>query len=74
VRELRTRTDAQHAVETFRLSINRHIIEQSCKRKVEVSGFCKVEMSKLPFRQMTEAEIGSFQHEWTRTATHRSSF
>ena len=45
-----------------------------CTRKVEVSGFCKVEMSKLPFRQMTEAEIGSFQHEWTRTATHRSSF
>jgi integrase len=29
VRELRTRTDAQHAAETFRLSINRHMIEQS---------------------------------------------
>ena len=31
---------------------------QMCARTVEVSGFCKVELSKLPFRELAEAEIG----------------
>jgi hypothetical protein len=44
-----------------------------CKRKVEMSASRKVEMSKLPFRQMAEAEIGIFDHEWKRVATHRGS-
>ena len=26
-----------------------------------MSGFCKVEMSTLPFRQIAEAEIGTFE-------------
>ncbi len=41
-----------------------------CTCKVEVSGFCKVEMSKLPFRQMAEAEIGIFDDERKRIAAH----
>ena len=45
----------------------------ACTRKVEVAGFCKVEMSKLPFRELAEAEIGTFDHEWKRVATHRGS-
>jgi len=33
-----------------------------CARTVETSGFCKVEMSKPPFRgAISEAEIGSRQ-------------
>ena len=40
-----------------------------CRRKVEMSGFCKVEMSKLPFRELAEAEIGTFDDEWKRAAT-----
>ena len=42
----------------------------NCKCKVEVSGFCKVEMSKLPCRQMAEAEIGVCDKERKRIATH----
>ena len=32
-------------------SDNASYVRGPCKRKVEVSGFCKVEMSKLPFRK-----------------------
>jgi hypothetical protein len=41
-----------------------------CKRKVEMSGSRKVEMSKLPFRQLAEAEIGISDDEWKRVAAH----
>ena len=41
-----------------------------CSCKVEVSGFCKVEMSKLPFRQMAEAKIEISDDEWKRAPTH----
>ena len=33
-----------------------------------MSGFCKVELSKLPFRELAEAEIGTFDDEWKRVA------
>ena len=56
----------RRAIETFLSGANR-----ICNRKVEMSGSRKVEMSKLPFRQMAEAEIGIFDHEWKRVATHR---
>jgi NAD(P)-dependent dehydrogenase (short-subunit alcohol dehydrogenase family) len=42
-----------------------------CSCKVETSAFCKVEMSKLPFRHMAEAEIGTSDYEWKRIAAHR---
>jgi len=41
-----------------------------CSCKVEMSGFCKVEMSKLPFRQTAEAQIGISDDEWNRVAAH----
>ena len=31
-------------------------------------------MSKLPFRELAEAEIGTFDDEWKRVATDRGPF
>ena len=56
-----------------RASDNAFSEEDVCKCKVEVSGFCKVEMSKLPFRQMAEAKIGISDDERKRAATHRGA-
>jgi hypothetical protein len=49
---------------------NAAYVQWRCKRKVEVSGSRKVEMSKLPFRQLAEAEIGISDDEWKRIAAH----
>src|ERR1700761_7794704 len=55
------------------ISDNEPYVWSICKCKVKVSGFCEVEMAKLPFRQMAEAKIGSFDDERKRTAVHRIS-
>jgi hypothetical protein len=52
------------------MSDNTYYVQSSCSCKVEVSGFCKVEMSKLPFRQTAEAKIGISDDERNRVATH----
>jgi len=54
-RRLRRYTDISNGRTTlsFLSGANR-----GCKRKVEVSGFCKVEMSKLPFRQLRRRRLG----------------
>jgi hypothetical protein len=55
---------------TWTTSDNVPYLLVSCKRKVEMSASRKVEISKLPFRQMAEAKIGIFDDEWKRVATH----
>jgi hypothetical protein len=62
-----------HIVGLSHIALYAHDFEKSrayygCKRKVEMSGFCKVELSKLPFRELLEAEIGTFDDEWKRVA------
>ena len=59
-----------HSLSELITSDNPTYEDSPCKRKVEMSASRKVEMSKLPFRQMTEAEIGISDDEWKRVAAH----
>jgi len=53
------------------MSDKKDSVYMNCSCKVEMSAFCKVGMSKLPFRHMAEAEIGTSDYEWKQTAAHR---
>ncbi len=52
------------------MSDNDNYVQSTCNCKVGMSGFCKVEMSKLPFCQTAEAKIGISYDEWNRVAAH----